>query len=218
MAEAYEPELVIGEHLASTRAAIYWLGRMARGIDYCLNLSSQPDENTPAWDALDAEGRDLFAVDLHYVLDLNNSIGMYSVGQPWRAQVLPGHVESKLRDRVDRYEGSLPFSRSEAIWLGSYIEWEEEELVLGESHAPLTPRISALRAMSRRFTAPGGGSRGWQSSGAELTDRWWDWRRGVGQFAVTSSYERSREALQELHSLMGGAWTDRDWEETTGEA
>jgi hypothetical protein len=207
--------------LAPVRASIYWLGRMSRGIDWCLNPVAQSDADAPDWEGLDADDREGLAVDLYHTVDLNMSItNVLEIGEPWRARILPGPLEAKLRFKVGEYQSRLPFSEGEGIWLNNeYLDpdLEHREFVRGQPHPSLTPAVRVLRAKDAKFPDPGGG-RLTSRSGAEITDRWWDWRRGVGEFAVRSTRDRAREALYELQELIGGAWVDGDWLAATGEA
>lgn len=203
--EHYFPEVVIGDELASTRAAVYWLGSLANRVDDYLDTVPQPGAHTPDWDALDAEGQELFAVDLDHALDLERIFEEALLGEPFRAPVLSGHSEAKLRFKIDSYRGLLPFDKGELNWLeGTY----EGITTRGEPRDHLAPLATALRAERGSFTVAG---RRQTLSGAELTDRWWDWRRGVGEFEDVGTRDRAHEALQEIRTLMGGTWADEDW-------
>jgi hypothetical protein len=195
---------VIGDGLAGTRAAIYWLGRLANRVDHYLETVPQPDAQTPDWDALDPEGRELFAVDLDHVLDLERSFTEALLGEPFRASVLPGHLEAKLRFKISNYRGLLPFAKGELNWLdGIY-----NGIVEGKPRDRLAPLATALRTERGSFTVTG---RHQPLSGAELTDRWWAWQRGVDEFADVGTRDSARAELQDIRTLMGDAWVDGDW-------
>lgn len=205
-----ELPVAIGDELAGARAAIHWLGHLANKVDHYLKAVPQPNPTTPDWSALDADGQERFAVDLDHTLGIERAIQCSLIWGGFYSHTLPRKSEDKLRYRADQYRNQLPFSRGELYWLDGVYKG-----ISRRQDGRVVPTTAALRAERADFSDPGGGRRR-QSSGAELTDRWWDWRRGIGEFANGSTHDQAHKDLVELHALMGSAWIDDDWEERLG--
>jgi hypothetical protein len=210
-----EGKIVLGTELAGARGTVYWLGQLANSIDDYLERVPRPTAQTPGWDKLDAVGREAFAVDIDHVLRIDHAIHSSLAWGGFYTHVLPRQSEARLRSDTNDYRYSLPFTTDELnVMEGVYHGYQESGPVT-KTEGPCLPAVTRLRA--ERFGSsgrPGGsGQHGTVRSGAELTDRWWDWRRGVGEFTVQSSHERAMRELSELRSYLGGRWADGDWEE-----
>jgi len=185
--------------LESTRVGIYWLARLANRVDHYLNTVQPPDAHTPDWDALDPEGQERFAVDLDHFLDIQGISGRVLN----RPTVLSRDSEAELRFNVQSYRNVLPFVTGEIDWLEGSYQWPEER----HPRDHLTPLAIALRAERGGFTVIG---RHQPLSGAELTDRWWDWRRGIRDFEGAKTRDDAHKRLEDIRTQLGGAWTDED--------
>jgi hypothetical protein len=207
-----EGKIVLGTELAGARGTIYWLGQLANRIDDYLERVPRPSTQTPGWAELDAVDRERFAVDLDHVLRIEHAIHASLAWGGFYSHLLPRQSEAKLRSHADEYRGLLPFTIGELnVMEGIY----NESGPVVKTTGPRQSAVTALRAEQfESYSRPGGsGQHVTIRSGAELTDRWWDWRRGVGEFIVHSSHDRAMQELSELRSYLGGSWIDGDWEE-----
>lgn len=189
----------LGLTFAGTRAAIYWLGHLANRVDSYLKLP-RPEPETPAWDGLDSAGRERFAADFDHILAIDRAIQASFEWGGWYSHMLPRNVERNLRDTAEIYRGYLPLSYVELQFLEN--QYYDINLQTAQVSDDYCSKVGALRDE----LLPGG------QRAAEVIDRWWDWRRGVGEFSVNSDGRFMRE-LGDLGEQLGGAWIDGNWAE-----
>jgi hypothetical protein len=210
-----EGKIVLATELAGARGTIYWLGQLANTIDDYLGRVPRPTAETSGWDGLDDVGREAFVVDIDHVLRIDHAIHVSLAWGGFYSHVLPRQSEARLRTDANHYRSLLPFTSDELNVMEGIYHAYQTSGPIAKTIGPSLPAVTALRAEQFGSSGRPGGSGQYRTrrSGAELTDRWWDWRRGVGEFTVCSSHDEAMQELTKLHSYLGGRWIDGDWEE-----
>jgi hypothetical protein len=112
-----------------------------------------------------------------------------------RAGVSP-ESERHISHAVEAYYDALPFTKGEHDWLwdmrsGAVNDFEAEEAGMSAIHWVMAQR-GELRDLGRLRSV----------SGKELIGREWDWIRGAGEFAGSSTYDEARTALRSFVRLF----------------
>lgn len=98
----------------------------------------------------------------------------------------------ELIEGWDRYHDNLPFDAAELRWLHDTYSSLDDSLAV---NARVLQKIASQRGhiVNRGHVV--------EVSGSELIDRWWDWRRGVGDYADRDAAGEAYEALRHVKDV-----------------
>jgi len=162
-----------------------------RRADYYVQFVCEPDPATPDWSDLTPDEQGTFAHDFVILMELEGYLKPYD----W-PRLLSPEAFNTLKGAVDRYHDTLPFSDTERRWL--IVRHAEAE---DDPTGPIAYAgdLVTLAAMREDIVSSG---RRQAVTGRELIHRWWDWRRGTGDFQHLSARDDMRSALAEMASLI----------------
>jgi hypothetical protein len=158
------------------------------------------DERGSSWADLDPARKEQLAHELCWTLGLE--IHSYIIGA---AFLLASDRVRDLRRSWDRFHDNLPFDAAESRWLNAaYLSAAREDPATwaGGSEAEPTPdfvgRLGQIASQHDHIVDRGKLT---EVSGSELIDRWWDWRRSVGDFADRDAAGEAFKALRHVRDV-----------------
>ena len=98
--------------------------------------------------------------------------------------------QSDLRTSIQTYQAALPFHDPEQRWLVTVFDAAEQSGVVG-----VADKQPIIRGATTELLIAGQVE---EVQGRELMDRWWDWRRGLGDFEGTPSLTIAIDALRDM--------------------
>lgn len=160
-------------------------------VSYYKDAEPSDAERDSDWRDLDPASQEQWAAELWEIFWLED----YLVSP--RARTLLSWAEAAALDAaVAKYHDALPFSAAERRWfLAKYDETDPShnsqfaEVVNGIGEAEDTIVTMGTREHVR---------------GADLIERWWAWRRGVGQFEGSGTFDLACNALRDVYLVIPG--------------
>ncbi len=143
-----------------------------------LQAFAEPTDETSGW----VRGDD---ATLAAALTFEGNLRYFGLPNGGSDEVVDG-----LHEFVDRWHGALPFDEQERIAVYGLHLKSTNNVLADDTDVPTLPELledTELELMS-------GGVRR-TVLGSELLWRWWEWRRGVGEFEGQDTYEEATKAL-----------------------
>lgn len=181
-------------------AVAFHVGIVADGAREVLEAarSLTQDERSSNWSDLDPPTKEQLAHELCWTFELQPRAPFVGA-----AFLLAGERVRELQRSWDRFHDNLPFDAAEWRWLTttaypSAAKSDTATWANGHDAEP-TPdypwRLQHVAAQSDHIV-----NRGLlvEVNGSELIDRWWDWRRGAGDY---SDQDAAGEALAALRQV-----------------
>ncbi len=167
------------------------LTRFAEDLGHEIDRAWPPVDEAfhSAWDELSPEQQEPWAEELWHTMWLEGIMP----GAEWLADVPPEGADS-LRNAVGDYHDTLPFSRAERRWFfGVYTQNAAQDASppLAAVMKELGYKRAEIISLGKRETI----------DGHQLICRWWDWRRGVGEYEGMDTAMTSHHALINLEAL-----------------
>jgi hypothetical protein len=179
----------VGEQGPPPRAwvASHYVREFADGVNGVVDDVMPSTEPVPGsrWSELDQAAQEPWARELCGLVWLegdNFMVGMSHIV----------NSSSALIEGWDRYHDNLPFDAAVLRWLHDTYDSLDDSLVVNAN-------VLRLIASQRDHIVNRG--RLVEVNGAELIDRWWDWRRGVGDYAGRDAAGEAYEALRHVKDL-----------------
>ena len=187
---------IIAEELKGTNPGVQELRQLGYlAASYYAESGVSDFTNAPDLNRLDSARRERAAREFHQMIEIERHLQSDEI-----EYVLSPRASGQLRRMTRRYHDALPFVPVELDWLvESYGELEDKRSLRGDYR----PSFKALR-VRQGYPVVLGGRHDMDIAGKELTNRWWDWRRSVGEFAVYGSYGFARNIVRELGEDLTG--------------
>lgn len=185
-----------------TDAVVFHVGIVAAGAREVLETAKPllQDERARSWSDLDPAAKEQLAHELCWTVELEQR-GPY-VGT---AFLLAGERIRDLQRSWDRFHDNLPFDAAEWRWLNAAygVAAEEDPATWANGHdaEPTPDFVGRLRHIASRHGHIINRGHVVEVSGGELVDRWWDWRRGAGDFTDRDAAGEAFEALRHVRDL-----------------
>jgi len=178
---------------------VFHMGIVAHSVSDVLETAKPllQDERASSWSDLDPVTKKQVANELCWTVELEHC-GSY-VGA---AFLLAGARVRDLQRSWDRFHDNLPFDAAEWRWLnaayGVAAEEDPDTWANGEEAEPTPNFVGRLGHIASRHGHIVDRGRVAEVNGAELIDRWWDWRRGAGDYADHDAAGEAFEALRQV--------------------
>ncbi len=181
---------------------LLYVGMLSQAVNDVLETAKPLtwDERDSSWSDLDPDVKKQFAHELCWTVELESRD--YIVGA---AFLLADDRVRDLQLSWDDFHDNLPFDAAELRWLNAaYLSAAGEDPATSAEDPGAEPApdfVSRLgRIASRRDHIVNRGQLV-EVTGSKLIDRWWDWRRGAGNYADRDAAGAAYEALRHVKDL-----------------
>jgi hypothetical protein len=153
------------------------------------SLEYEPSSELNFWPGLSADDREPMARDLRATLRLERDLERVT-----HSSLVPRKTVFHLQYLSEQWQAALPFVGSEyrnfaAVYEGAEVDHQEE------IDGPITWHLDTVeRAWFRPVRALAAGHHQ-ETPAAVLISRWWDWRRGAGDYAEDNTRTEAHAAL-----------------------
>lgn len=191
------------DHNSVVGAVAFHVGIVGDGAREVLETAHPltQDERGSSWTDLDPAAKEQLAHELCWTIELEPR--GFVVGA---AFLLAGERVRDLQRSWDRFHDNLPFDAAEWRWLttAAYPSAAKSDTATwanGDDAEPMPDYVGRLGHIASRRDHVVNRGLFVEVNGSELIDRWWDWRRGAGNYADRDAAGEALEALRHVRDL-----------------